>query len=422
MSSSTNALLALADAASIYEKCTANAASLASVPSSMHSYTSTSEDEDHATSHAAVALPSATFRRRPTPVSSRPAKKRPVPVELTLQLASDVDGGNKKTKTDTAAADSPGDISCKPVVCNLPPKRESSKSTEKKTKHNSRRKHPTRTPSFPAILMGILATPENSEYITFLEDDRRFVILDSAKFESKMLPSHLSDISYTSSLYKYWDFTKMLEEWDFKAEKDDEYPGKQVYSHPMFRKGDWEGCLKITKPGSTGDLKTEDSETSPLFKSLRSMSHMPADQNFPQLSQLNKSTEASRNLCNKYGLLKDSSALQAMIFEAQAQKKDAAALQAMMLQASSSDSSTLQAMMQRESPLHAMMAARQLRNRMISAAVESAPRTISPESNMLGNQVSLDVMTERFIRQSVEKMMKMQVLRSHLSNGIYRKG
>ena len=107
---------------------------------------------------------------------------------------------------------------------------------------------------------------------------------------------------------------------------------------------------------------------------------------------------------------------------AQAQKNDAAALQAMMLQASLSDSSTLQAMMQRESPLHAMMAARQLRNRMISAAVESAPRTISPESNMFGNQVSLDVMTERFIRQSVEKMMKMQVLRSHLSNGIYRKG
>jgi len=427
MPTSTNALLALADAAFICEKRTVNAAaSLVSVPSLTHSCTSsTSGDGEAATTarHSTVAAPLASIRPRPLPVSSRPAKKRPVPAELTMQLASDFDGGIKKTKT-VDGADSPEATPSSPVVNHLTSKRKSSKSskpTEKKPKHNSRRKHLTPTPSFPAMLMGILATPENSEYITFLEDERRFVILDSAKFESKVLP-----IIHLPERYSlHWNnFTKMLEEWDFKAEKDDEYPGKEVYSHPMFRKGDWEGCLKITKPGSSGDLKTEDSKTSHLFKPLSILPHLPADKNFPQLSQLNKSTEASRNLCNKHGLLKDSSTLQAMLFEAQAQKKDAATLQAMMLQASSSDSSTLQAMMQRESPLHAMIAAQQVRNRMISAVVESAaPRTISPESNMFGkNQASLDVMTEQFIRQSVERMMKMQVMRSQLSNGMYWEG
>ena len=37
----------------------------------------------------------------------------------------------------------------------------------------------------------------------------------------------------------------------FETSYDPEYPSIQRYSHPLFRKGDWESCLQITLPQST---------------------------------------------------------------------------------------------------------------------------------------------------------------------------
>ena len=38
----------------------------------------------------------------------------------------------------------------------------------------------------------------------------------------------------------------------FEALKDPQYPYINVFKHPLFRKGDWEGCLQIKLPGSNG--------------------------------------------------------------------------------------------------------------------------------------------------------------------------
>jgi hypothetical protein len=271
--------------------------------------------------------------------------------------------------------------------------------------------------------MGMLSTPQNSQYITFLSDERRFVILDSAEFETKLLPMHFE----THSSNMYWNFTRMLEEWDFKAETDDDHPGKDVYSHPQFKKGDWEGCLRITKPGSEAanfkaspPLKPLGMPPLPSVPAAHSQMETPAQ----SLALLNASlskhmsaTEQSRLLCNRHGLLKDSSTLLEMI-QAQASQNDASLLQPMMLQAQQSNSSTLQAMMADVSSIQALMAAQQERSRMITAAVESlghsiTPRTISPEFSQiqaaLGSQ-SLDALAENFIKQSVERMMSRQFI------------
>jgi hypothetical protein len=330
--------------------------------------------------------------------------------------------------------------------------------------------------------MGMLSTPQNSEYITFLKDKNRFVVLDASEFESKVLPMHFEPTG-TSSMYG--NFTLMLDEWGFKTGKDDEFPGKDVYSHPMFKEGDWEGCLKITKPGSKSieAAKLEYRKPSPPPKTAAS-TILPEDSQMKapdaqSLAVLNASlskhmsaTETSRVLCNRYGLLNDSSKLQAMMaaqaqaqqneasalgalqamiatqaqqnessalpmLAAQAQQNDSSALgalQAMLVaQAQQNDSSVLalqailaaQAQQNESSALQAILAAQDPSTlQAILAAHQAqtlhphAPRTISPEfSAILGNASSLDVMAERFIKQSVERMMNRQVMRSHMNQG-----
>jgi hypothetical protein len=378
-------------------------------------------------------------------------------------------------------------------------KRQLTKPIERKQKQKVRRKSSlTPTPSFPAILMGMLSTPQNSEYITFLKDKNRFVVLDASEFESKVLPMHFEPTGASSM---YGNFTLMLDEWGFKTGKDDEFPGKDVYSHPMFKEGDWEGCLKITKPGSKSieAAKLEYRKPSPPPKTAAS-TILPEDSQMKapdaqSLAVLNASlskhmsaTETSRVLCNRYGLLNDSSKLQAMM-AAQAQQNESSALQAMLaaqaqaqqneasalgalqamiatqaqqnessalpmlaVQAQQNDSSALgalqamlvaqaqqndssvlalqailaaQAQQNESSALQAILAAQDPSTlQAILAAHQAqtlhphAPRTISPEfSAILGNASSLDVMAERFIKQSVERMMNRQVMRSHMNQG-----
>ena len=130
-------------------------------------------------------------------------------------------------------------------------------------------------------------------------------------------------------------------------------------------------------------------------------------------------------------------ALQALMMQVSQQPQEAAfqaavhqepsSLEAMMTShAQLQDPSSLQAMMASHANLQALMSAQQARSRLLTAAVETFqdpnctnPRTISPEfsqaaASLLGNQANLDVMTERFIKQSMERMMERQVIMSQM--------
>lgn len=411
MTRSPDALLALADVASVYEQCSSIAAQLTANATAQ--LRPSSAEAHPSASHDTLMLNAI----RP-PAASRPAKKRPVPIELAhLDPALATVAEPKKRKT------APNRMS--PTMAAAAPKLKS-KSKDKKPKRKQSQSH---TPSFPAILMGMLSTPQNAQYISFLPDDRRFVILDPAAFEMKLLPLHFE----AEGENMYWNFTRTLEEWEFKSEPSEDYAGKDVYSHPLFKKGDWEGCLKITKPGSI-ESAIDKVKAASLLKPLGSMPPLPSQETQTDSAQslafLNASlskhmsaTENSRILCNKYGLL-DSSKLQDMLL-AQAAQNESSVLHTLMLQAQQGDISNLHAMMMPQhadmSSLQAMMAAQQARSRIISAAVatlKSKPRTISPEfsqvASLLGNRANLDVMTERFIKQSMEKMMGRQVMRSQM--------
>eukprot|EP00804_Cyclotella_cryptica_P022525 CCRYP_009432-RA/>CCRYP_009432-RA protein AED:0.21 eAED:0.21 QI:0/-1/0/1/-1/1/1/0/417 len=412
MTSPPNALLALADVASVYEECASYAASLAS--------TSTSAAAPCVSSHLSRDATMSSVPARPA--SSRPAKKRPVPVELTHpdpdlpQAATDGSvNANAAPKNDCLSPSEP--LPRKKAAAQTHSTAKSNKKP-KVGKQNRRTSSFSSTPSFPAILMGILSTPQNSEFITFLKDNRRFVVLDNTKFESQVLPIHFGATPATSS---YWNFTRMLDEWGFKSEKDDEFPCLDVYSHPKFRKGDWEECLKIQKPASFNpETMIDFKRTSPLLGPYGALVDndialppllLPCDQSnahaiasrasLPQISQLEapnassiaflnaslskhmSATESSRILCNRLGLFQNSNALKAM------------------------------------------MQAQQARSRVIAETVDTfqengRPRTISPEfSQMARNAPSshLDVLTERFIKQSRERMQSRQVLMSQF-NGL----
>lgn len=44
----------------------------------------------------------------------------------------------------------------------------------------------------------------------------------------------------------------------FEVLKDPNYPFVKVFKHPMFRKGDWEGCLQIQLPGASNRMQVSE--------------------------------------------------------------------------------------------------------------------------------------------------------------------
>lgn len=63
-------------------------------------------------------------------------------------------------------------------------------------------------PSFPVILMAIMSGSQNREYITFLSDEQRFIIIDSVSLEAKVLPIHFEVNAPT-----YDQFLQLLDLW-----------------------------------------------------------------------------------------------------------------------------------------------------------------------------------------------------------------
>jgi hypothetical protein len=93
--------------------------------------------------------------------------------------------------------------------------------------------------------MGILSNHENADTIAFLSDNQRFIVVNPIELEASVLPLHSEELS---GAVTYNKFVKLLSKWGFNVMKDAKYPDINMYSHPLFRKDDWEGCFKITMP------------------------------------------------------------------------------------------------------------------------------------------------------------------------------
>jgi len=97
--------------------------------------------------------------------------------------------------------------------------------------------------TFPVTLMAIMESQGNSPCITFLSDNKRFVIVDPYRLEKEIFPKHFDLRTPTME-----EFSEMLSLWGFEKSVDKLFPNVAVYKHEQFLKGDWEKCLKIEMP------------------------------------------------------------------------------------------------------------------------------------------------------------------------------
>ena len=58
-------------------------------------------------------------------------------------------------------------------------------------------------PSFPVILMAIMSAPQNKDYITFLSDKKRFIIMNPNDLANKVLPIHFEEHVPTFDQFMY---------------------------------------------------------------------------------------------------------------------------------------------------------------------------------------------------------------------------
>eukprot|EP01082_Thalassiosira_pseudonana_P002726 g2994.t1 g2994 contig12:1223173-1224045(+) len=100
----------------------------------------------------------------------------------------------------------------------LPPKRKSLQTTNSSTnvlllptKKKRRRKLKSDTANFPTILMGIMTTPKNDDFIAFLSDEERFIVVDPRGLEKEVLTEYFDEDVST-----YDQFVEMLDRWGFK--------------------------------------------------------------------------------------------------------------------------------------------------------------------------------------------------------------
>ncbi|KAL7466326.1 hypothetical protein ACHAXS_006624 [Conticribra weissflogii] len=151
-----------------------------------------------------------------------------------------------------------------------PPK----KIKSKKSSHPNKNNHNNHSgmgppPAFPVILMAILSSPHTednqtnvSDVISFLSDNQSFIVVNPMILEQEILPKHFGDyrhghpygnsnndnVNGNRKIETFHEFQQTLLYWGFTCDSDPKYPKVNVWKHPMFRKGDWEECLKITLP------------------------------------------------------------------------------------------------------------------------------------------------------------------------------
>ena len=103
------------------------------------------------------------------------------------------------------------------------------KRTKQTKKSNSNNNNPARRPrsnsggtsktnnqpSFPALLMGIMSASQNKEYISFLSDDRSFIIVNPEMLVSHVLPMYFTerDGDDDDDNMNFGDFLELLDVW-----------------------------------------------------------------------------------------------------------------------------------------------------------------------------------------------------------------
>lgn len=209
-------LFALAHLAAMSEEERGIAARSPPTTTATASATSQSKDEQE---NAATRTPSPPNRMAG---SRRPAKKRAVPADFdAVDMApqehngttgvSIADGApfespsNKSPKVSASApavaATSPSTSSTKPPTTTKRPRKIKSKtmsSSAKSQQQHQRKgsntfKMKANQPSFPVILMAILSAPQNREFVTFLGDGKRFIIIQPRALARNVLPMHFEE-------------------------------------------------------------------------------------------------------------------------------------------------------------------------------------------------------------------------------------
>ena len=101
----------------------------------------------------------------------------------------------------------------------------------------------TKKPPFPVILMAIMTAPQNEKFISFLSDNQSFIVINP-EASMHVLPVHFED-----NVPSFEQFVDILATWGFcVGNNDPQFPNVPVYRHGLFRRGDWESCLKMEMP------------------------------------------------------------------------------------------------------------------------------------------------------------------------------
>ncbi len=246
-------------------------------------------------------------------VKRRPAKKRAMPADFHFGI-KDADTMTMQPTTDDTSMDAkihafPTNLSNTLISSSLPTSREvtSNAMTQIKSKvaktfgvsspHSSSTKNRLSNkaktssklaktkrssnvdppPSFPTVLMAILSSPQtNADAISFLSDDQRFIVSSPMILEQRVLPQYFGEFRDKSlKVTSFTQFEFMLRIWGFRRESDPMYPQINVWKHEMFKKGDWETCLKIDRPSQEQVQDFHDFDDGNVFQTL----HMPRPSN-----------------------------------------------------------------------------------------------------------------------------------------------
>lgn len=177
-----------------------------------------------------------------SPQRQRPAKKRAMPADFDTSVAP-CSGSVAATALAAANKTLPKTKAAKTSKPSAKRPRQNKDKSNQQRKGSISFKMKSNQPSFPVILMAIMSAPQNKEFMTFLSDGQKFIIIRPEAVARNVLPIHFEE-----NVPTYDQFLHLLAIWGFDVVKDPQYPQVNVYNHPMFQNGDWEACLRMKLP------------------------------------------------------------------------------------------------------------------------------------------------------------------------------
>jgi len=147
----------------------------------------------------------------------------------------------------------------------------------------------TKQPPFPVILMAIMTAPQNEKFISFLSDNQSFIVINP-EASMHVLPVHFED-----NVPSFEQFVDILATWGFcVGNNDPQFPNVPVYRHGLFRRGDWESCLKMEMP-SVNEISANRLHYQNAFQALgESVSAFTEDKKETDSPSLNNNDEDTR--------------------------------------------------------------------------------------------------------------------------------